>query len=139
MIEIELSPDELNQEFDQAFANIRKIARVPGFRPGHAPRDLLETHYGKKAEEEVIKRAIPEYYLKGIKEEKLMPVAPPEIENIQFKNHTLCFSAKVDVKPEFKLKGNYKSLRIIKKKIKSDHDLTFSSITYSIVYLILTN
>ncbi len=118
MIEIEVSRDELNQEFDQVFADIRKVARVPGFRPGHAPRDLLETYYGKKAEEEVVKRAIPEYYLKGIKEENLAPVAFPEIENVQFKNHTLSFSARVDVRPQIKLKGNYKKLRIIKKKIK---------------------
>ncbi len=117
LISIEVSSEELNQEFDQVYVDIRKVARVPGYRPGHAPRDLLVGYHGEKAKEEVIKRAIPEYYLKAVREEKLFPVAPPEIENVQFRNHTLYFNARVDVSPEIKIRG-YKNLRIIKKRIK---------------------
>ena len=117
-IDIELSPDEVKQEFDRVYADIRKVARVAGFRPGHAPRDLLEIHYGKRAQEELIKGAIPEYYLKALRQEKLAPIAPPEIENVRFKNHTLSFSAKIDVKPQVKLKGNYRNLKLTRKKIE---------------------
>lgn len=117
-IDIEVCGEELEQEFDRVYADIRKSARIPGFRPGRAPRDLLEAKFAKRAEEEVVKRAIPEYYLKALKEEKLAPVAPPEINNVQFKNHTLHFRAKIDVRPQVRLKGNYRQLRIIKKKVK---------------------
>ena len=117
IIKVEVESLELNSEFDQVYADIGKVARVPGFRPGKVPRDLLEIHYGKKAEEEVIKRAIPEYYLKAVREKELIPVAAPEIENVQLKNHTLYFSAKVDVKPQIKIKP-YKNLKLIKKKTK---------------------
>lgn len=120
-INIEVPAEELNQKLEEVFADIRKVARVPGFRTGRAPRDLLETHYGKKAEEELIKRAIPEYYLKAIKQEQLMPVAAPEIENVQLKNHTLCFNARVDIQPQVRLKA-YKGLRITRKKIKIDQN-----------------
>ena len=117
-ISIEVSSEELNPQFDRVYVQIGKTARIPGFRPGHAPRDLLETHYGQKAEEEVVKRAIPEYYLRVVKEEKLTPVLPPEIENVRFKNHTLSFKAKVDIKPQVKLKANYRSLKLARKKIE---------------------
>lgn len=121
LIKIEISNSELSSEFDQVYVDMRKVARVPGFRPGKAPRDLLEVHYGKKAQEEVIKRAIPEYYLKAVQEKGLIPVAAPEIENVQLKDHTLHFSAKVDVKPQIKIKA-YKNLRLIKKKAKVEQN-----------------
>lgn len=121
LLNIEVSVEELNQQFDQVYNDIGKYARVPGYRPGRAPRDLLQTYYGKKAEEEVIKRAIPEYYLKAVREEKLAPVAPPQIESAQLKNHTLYFSARVDVRPQLRLKP-YKNLKTIKKKNKIEQN-----------------
>lgn len=117
VINIEVSAKEISQKFDQVYSEIRKKACIPGFRPGKAPRDLLEVHYGEKAKDEVIKRAIPEYYLRAVKEIRLAPVAPPEIENVQFTQNRLCFKARVDVKPQVKIKG-YKDLRVIKKRIK---------------------
>lgn len=121
LLNIEVSVEELNQQFDQVYKDIGKYARVPGYRPGRAPRDLLQTYYGKKAEEEVIKRAIPEYYLKAVRAEKLAPVAPPQIESVQLKNHTLYFSARVDVRPQLRLKP-YKNLKTIKKKNKIEQN-----------------
>ena len=115
LVKIEIPSQELGQNFDQVYKDIGKFARVPGYRPGHVPRDLLQTHYGEKAQEEVVKRAIPEYYLKAVKEKNLSPVAPPEIENVQFKNHTLMFSARVDVKPQVRIKA-YKNLKVSKRK-----------------------
>jgi len=116
-LQIEVSSSELTEKFDQVYRDIGRAANVPGFRRGKAPRDLLELHYSEKAKEEVLRRAIPEYYLKAVNEESLIPVAPPEVEEVQFKSQTLCFSAKVDVRPEIKLK-TYKNLRVKKRKIK---------------------
>ncbi|UCB57446.1 MAG: hypothetical protein JSV30_02365 [Candidatus Omnitrophota bacterium] len=116
-LSIEVSNDDLKQEFDRVYAEIGNTARIPGFRPGKAPRDLLEANFGQKAKEEVVKRAIPAYYLKAVKEENLVPVAPPEINNVQFKNETLFFNATVDVEPQVKIKS-YKDLKVIKKKVK---------------------
>ena len=117
VLNIEVSGEELKQKFDQVYRDIGRVARVSGYRPGHVPRDLLQVHYGEKAREEVIKRGIPEYYLAAVRQEKLIPVAAPEIEDVQFKNHTLYFKARIDIRPEVKIKA-YKNLRIIKKKVK---------------------
>ncbi|MFH1045833.1 MAG: trigger factor [Candidatus Omnitrophota bacterium] len=115
VIDIEVNQEELKTTFDQVYADIRKTARVPGYRPGFAPRDLLESHYSGNAQEEVIKRAIPQYYIKAVEEQKLEPVSPPEIENIQYKNSQLSFCARVDIKPKPKLKA-YKGLSIVRPK-----------------------
>ncbi|MCQ9208543.1 MAG: hypothetical protein NG712_04110 [Omnitrophica bacterium] len=116
-LNIEVSSTELIEKFEQVYKDIGRSANLPGFRRGKAPRDLLELHYSEKAKEEVIRRAIPQYYLKAVNEERLTPVAPPEIENVQFKDHAFYFSARVDVRPEVKLKS-YKGLRLKKRKVK---------------------
>ncbi|MBN3039320.1 MAG: hypothetical protein JW869_07905 [Candidatus Omnitrophica bacterium] len=115
VLNIEVEPQEVSQAYDFVYADLRKSARIPGYRPGHAPRDLLETYYAKTAQEEMVKRAISQYYLKAVQEKDIDPVSAPEIENVQFKNNTLCFSAKVDVRPQPKIKS-YKDIRIVKKK-----------------------
>ena len=114
MIEIEISQPELSAEFEQVYKDIGRVSRVPGFRPGKAPQDLIQTRYAEQAKEEVLKRAIPAYYLKAVQKEGLEPVAVPEIENVQLQERSLNFTAKVDVRPEIKLK-DYKKIRIIKK------------------------
>jgi FKBP-type peptidyl-prolyl cis-trans isomerase (trigger factor) len=117
LISIEVSSQELTQQLDRVYQDIGRFARVPGFRPGKAPRDLLETHYKEKAQEEVTKRAIPEYYLKAVQQEGVAVVSSPEIENVQLKDQALYFSARVDVRPQIRLK-NYKNLKLIRKKVK---------------------
>lgn len=117
LISIEVSPDELQVKFDQVYTDIGKFARLPGFRPGRAPKDLVQAHYAEKAKQEVIKRAIPEFYLQAVRVEGLQPVAPPEVESAQFKDHRLVFSARVDVRPQIKLK-NYKGIKVVKKKVQ---------------------
>ncbi len=119
LIKIEVPGEELDSRLEQVYADISKAARIPGFRPGRIPRDLLETHYSAQAKEELIKRAIPEYYLKAVEKERLAPVAPPEIDSAELKDHTLYFSARVDVVPEVRLRA-WRKLRITKKKIKID-------------------
>ena len=119
LIRIEVSSDELKSRLDKVYTDINKTARIAGFRPGHVPRDLIEARYKAQAQEELIKRAIGEYYIKAIEEQKLSPVAPPDIANVQFKNNTLHFDAKVDIAPEVKLKA-YRNLKITKLKEKVD-------------------
>ena len=41
VLKIEVSSDELSQKFEQVYTEIGKVARVPGYRSGHVPRDLL--------------------------------------------------------------------------------------------------
>ncbi|MFH1245798.1 MAG: trigger factor [Candidatus Omnitrophota bacterium] len=116
LLDVRVTAEELSVEFDKVYADMSKVAHIPGFRKGKAPRDLIVCRYRKEAEEEVIKRAIPEYWSKVAQEENLHPVVMPQVEDVQFKDDMLYFSVSVDVRPEVKLQ-DYKKLKVAKKII----------------------
>ena len=82
---VKLSVEVDEQEFDHALeAAFRKIARevrIPGFRPGKAPRRVLEARVGKGvAREEALRESLPAYYAEALREADLDAIAPPEID-----------------------------------------------------------
>ncbi|MBU1887961.1 MAG: hypothetical protein KKB46_02010 [Candidatus Omnitrophica bacterium] len=116
IIEIKLTPEKVKDEFNKVYEGIKKAANVPGFRPGTAPRDLLEKHYNKAAKEEVIKNLVPETYSKIIEEHKLDPIGYPDITDLKLDlDEGFSYTASIETRPEFSLK-NYKGLKLKKKK-----------------------
>jgi len=115
-ISIEVTDNTVKDKFEVVFKAIAKEAKVPGFRPGHAPRDLLEKHYGSAAHQEVLKELIPDIYHKAVEKEGLDAIELPEIFDVKLDRSTLSFKAKVEVRPEIKL-GNYKGLKVNYHKI----------------------
>jgi len=98
---IEIPKDVIEKEISNAYSRLNKKVKVPGFRPGHVPRKILERHYKKDVEAEVIERLVPDYYLRSIKESGLSPVENPTFEGeIAIKEGSpLNFEATVEVKP----------------------------------------
>ena len=102
---------------DEVYDDIRKVAKIPGFRPGNAPRDLLEKHYSKSAEEEILKKLVPKGYKKALETHKISPLGVPRIFNIVFeKDKLLTFEAEVDIQPNIRLR-KYKGIEVTKKRI----------------------
>jgi len=126
---IEIPHDLVMRTVKEVYKNIKKIARIPGFRVGFAPQDLLEKHYSKDAEEEILKRLIPEGYKNAVETHKIIPVGMPRISNINFRiDKPLTFEAQVDTRPNIKLR-NYKGIKITKNRIsisKEELDEAFS-------------
>jgi trigger factor len=110
---IEVSPDEVTKELDKALADIGKKAKIPGFRPGKAPKNIVERHYGDEARSEVVHRLVTESYLKAIQEHNLNPVDMPEIDKVStlIKDSPLIFMATVEVRPNFEL-GTYDGIEV---------------------------
>lgn len=110
-LKIEVPPDEVNKHFAEIYAELNRQVRVPGFRPGKAPQALLEQRYGKDVGEDVIRRLIPTYYEKAIRQTGLVPVVVevPPIERVKIKkNAPFCFTATVEIKPRIELR-DYKA------------------------------
>ena len=115
--EIELSKDDITKAFDEVYAEMTKVANIPGFRAGKAPLDVVKKHYAKDAREEVLKRLIPESYRNALAQHSIRPIGFPEISEVKFVGEEeLSFKAKVDTRPKFKLK-DYKGIKIEKKKV----------------------
>lgn len=120
-ISIEVSGDIVKNKFDEVFEKIGKDANVPGFRVGHAPRDILEKHFSSQAHKRVTEELIPDVYSKAIEQEKLDVIVLASIFEVKLDNQTLSFKATVEVRPEMKLK-NYKGLKVNYKKIDVNSD-----------------
>ena len=120
-LNIEVSGEIVSKKFEDAFAQISKEAKVPGFRPGHAPRDMIEKQYGTHAHEQVLKELVPDVYNKAIDQEKLDVIEMPEITDVKLDRTTLSFKAKVEVSPEINLKS-YKGIAINYKRVSVSSD-----------------
>lgn len=110
---IELAPSEINSELDRTYNELRRSVQMRGFRPGRAPRSLLERFFGDQVRGDVVQKLIKEYTDKALDEHALKPVVEPEIvtETSDLKNAQLKFSAIFDLKPEFEVK-DYQDLKV---------------------------
>ncbi len=116
LLEIEASRETIEKAFDEVYDEIHKVAVIPGFRAGKAPKGMVKINYAKAAKEEVLKRLVPEGYKKALQEHGIMPVGMPEISDLVFEeNKPFAFKAKIETRPKFKLKA-YKGLNLERKK-----------------------
>jgi trigger factor len=101
-INVEVPFTELEPDIDKAFKQLATQIRLPGFRPGKAPRKLLEARVGRGAVlEQVVNDALPGRYSEAVTSSSLQPIGQPEIEITKLEdNEELVFTAEVDVRPE---------------------------------------
>ncbi len=112
-LNVEIAPDDVAKEYDKALADVGKKAKIPGFRPGKAPKNIVERHYGDEVRSEVVHRLVTESYLKALQEHNLNPVDMPDIENVSAlsKGSPLTFTATVEVRPNIEL-GVYDGVEV---------------------------
>ena len=104
-VTIEIEQDEIKRELDQAYSELRRGVVLKGFRPGHAPRNLLERFFGDQVRGEVIQKLVREYTEKALEENSLKPIVTPEIVTEETDlNKSLKFSATFDLRPEITVK-----------------------------------
>ncbi len=110
-LSVAVEGDVVKNKFEDVFKRISKEAKVPGFRPGHAPRDILEKHYASSAHEQVLKELVPDVYNEAINKEGLDVIEYPEISEVKLDRNNLSFKAKVEVSPLIEIK-DYKGLKV---------------------------
>jgi trigger factor len=104
-INVEVPFTELEPDFDRAFSQLAQQVRLPGFRPGKAPRKLLEARIGRGAVlEQVVNDALPSRYSEAVTTAEVKPLGQPDIEITKLEDgEELVFTAEVDVRPEVTL------------------------------------
>ncbi len=122
-INVEVPFTELEPEFDKAFKQLAKQVRLPGFRPGKAPRKLLEARFGREAMlDQVVSDALPGRYSEAVTSSDLRPIGQPDIEVTKKEyGEDLEFTAEVDIRPEIEL-PDLDSLKITVDAIEVDDD-----------------
>ena len=112
-VSVEVDEAEFEHDVDAAFRRIAREVRLPGFRPGKAPRRVLEAKLGKDiGREEALREALPTYYSKAVRENDVDVIAAPEIEITAGKDEgPVAFDAVVEVRPVIAV-GGYGHLRV---------------------------
>ncbi len=119
VLKIEVPTDLITREYDEYYKAIANQAKVPGFRPGKAPRNVLQLHYSTQAREAVLKNLISESYQTALKEKSLEPLGYPEIKEVEFNESKLSYQARIETRPKIKL-GKVTGLSVKREKKQVD-------------------
>lgn len=122
-LEIEVGAEEFEAAVAKAYAKMRNKISVPGFRPGKAPRKMVEKLYGPEVfYSDAVDEAFPAAYEKAVESEKLDTIGYPEVEMIgDVTKDGFTFKATVAVYPDVKL-GEYKGVSAPKEDVKVTAD-----------------
>jgi trigger factor len=110
-LKIEVPADEVTQQMSRAYFELNRQVQIPGFRPGKAPLAILEKRYAKTVEEDVIRKLVPDFYGRAIKQAGISPVVVdiPPLDRIKIKKDSpFTFTATVEIKPTIELR-DYKA------------------------------
>ena len=115
---IEVGAEEFEAAVNKAYLKMRGKMNIPGFRPGKAPRKMIESMYGAEVfYEEAVNAVLPDAYESAVDEQKLEVVGYPQVEVESVGKEGAVFKCTVAVYPEVEL-GQYKALEAVKAEVK---------------------
>jgi trigger factor len=115
-VTIEVDPDRVAQEMERAYTGLGRRVKLRGFRPGKAPRKVLERHFRAEVESEVAEKIVQSTFAEAVRVESIDIVAPPHVsisEGVS-EGKPLRYTARVEVKPKLEPK-DYKGLEVTRK------------------------
>jgi len=124
-VSVEVDENEFDKAIDAAFKKLAREVRIPGFRPGKAPRKVLEARFGSEVGRgQALQDSLPTFYVDAVKEHEVDVIAAPQIEITAGEDEgPVAFEAVVEVRPVVQVPG-YGSLRVtIESPEPSDEDI----------------
>jgi len=111
-LRIELPAEEVAREWDTIANSFARFAKIPGYRPGKAPRAVVEKRFRKEIQDEVKNKLVSKSYHQAIEQEQLRVVSLTNLEDVQFgDDKSLRFRATVVTAPDFEL-PEYKNIPV---------------------------
>src|SRR6478735_6240148 len=109
-LQIELPADEVAKEWDAIANSFARFAKIPGYRPGKAPRAVIDKRFRKEIQDELTKKLVSKSYHEAVEQEQLRVASLTNIEDIEFgEDRSMRFRATVVTAPEFEL-PDYKGI-----------------------------
>lgn len=106
-VSVEIPEDRIKEVLEKQFVDLKREASIPGFRPGKAPRKLVERRFSSSIKEEVRRQLVGDSYRQALENNKLEPLGEPEFDNpddIQLpESGPLTYTFSVEVQPEITL------------------------------------
>ncbi len=115
-VSVEVDPDRVAEELERAYQGLGRRVKLRGFRPGKAPRKVLERHFRAEVENEVVEKIVQQTFVEAVRAESLAAVAPPHVSVSEgvAAGRPLKYTARVEVKPKLEPK-DYRGLEVARK------------------------
>ncbi|CAN5891895.1 trigger factor [soil metagenome] len=123
-LDVEVPAEAVKKGVEAKVRELKKQLRVPGFRPGKAPRRMIENHVGRDyIYMETLQEQLPTWYSEAIVENDVRPIDRPDIdfEDSIDEQEGFKFTATVPVRPEATL-GEYKGLEVPKREVEVEDE-----------------
>ena len=114
-LSVEVPAEEVAKDLDRAYRKVGREVKVPGFRKGKVPRQIIDARVGRDAViEEFVHDALPRYYASAVREHELAPISEPEIDlDPMEEGKPFTFTATVEVRPRLTLEAEqYRGLAV---------------------------
>lgn len=122
-IDVTVPADSVTSKLDEFYKTLRSTVRIKGFRPGKAPRSILERFYGKQAENEVLTKLVDDTLQETFQEKEIHPVSQPIIDNDKLKaGEDFMYTVRVEVAPQIPLDEPYRGLEVQQEKVAVTDD-----------------
>jgi trigger factor len=118
---IEVPEDEFGKDLDRTYRAIANQIKIPGFRKGKVPKQIIDTQIGQDAIfEEFVNSSVPAYFRQAVADEDLAPIADPDIDVQQMEpGKPFVFSATVEVRPRLSFEeSDYTGIKVTKPTIE---------------------
>ncbi len=115
-VTVEVDPERVAKEIERAYSGLGRRVKLRGFRPGKAPRKVLERHFKSEVESEVAEKIVQQTFAEAVKVESIDIVAPPHVSISEgvAEGKPLRYTARVEVKPTLDPR-DYRGLEVTRK------------------------
>ena len=114
-ISVTVAVDEVEKAFGKTTQKYRQQAKIPGFRPGKAPLEMINRQFAEQIRQDVLEAMIPQAFDAALRKLSLSPLGTPELSSVKFdRGEPLVFEADFEIRPQVEIKG-YKDLKLTKR------------------------
>jgi trigger factor len=121
-MDIELPVEAVTEAFQQSISQFAKRLKLPGFRKGKIPKDLVKTRFRSEILNEVVQELVPPALEKAVNQKGLAPIDEPRISKVEVEeDKPLCFRATFEIMPAIEAK-EFKGLEATRRKTEVGED-----------------
>jgi len=130
-VTIEIDPERVAKELSHAYQSLGRRVKLKGFRPGKAPRHVLERNFREQVEAEVLESLVQDTFAQAVREQSIDAVAPPRVqvgEGGLAEGRPLAYTARVEVKPRLEPR-DYRGLSVPRKTAEVTDQMVADELT----------
>lgn len=130
-VTVEVDPERVAKELDRAYATLGRRVKLRGFRPGKAPRKVLERNFKDEVERDVVEKLVTSSFSDAVREHAIQAVAPPRVDVTEpglRQAEPFRFTARVEVKPKLEPK-DYQGLEATRRPVEVTDQMISDELT----------